>query len=272
MKMTADHHNTFMDQGYVVVEDFYPEEKRAAIAAALRKQLLPYEELDEDPPGSILTAEFPYGEQFFNQLTFDEDIVDFARRILYTDEVHFRYAHNWARYPNPVDTSLQLHVDNGNNSLLPPCDDVRYGQMSTWYFPEAVGEDQAPMLVIPKEHGDDLSKGIHLAVSANTQMVFNTFLWHTATAYTASSGQRYSVTRIYGRADHFWEGVRSYTNMASRPAFRAFIGSISAKERELYRFPPAGHAYYTEATLAVLEEQYPGWNAGGEYGADNDGD
>ena len=73
------------------------------------------------------------------------------------------------------------------------------------------------------------------------------------------------MTRIYGRADHYWEGVSSYTNLVSVEHFREFIGSISAEQRELFRFPPAGHSYYDAETLAALEEQYPGWNAGGEY-------
>ena len=96
-------------------------------------------------------------------------------------------------------------------------------------------------------------------------MIFNTHVWYSATVFLGSEGQRYSVTRIYGRADHYWEGVRSYTNLGMREPFRAFIGSLSAKDRELFRFPPVGHAVYTEKNLEHLEEQYPGWNARGEY-------
>ena len=80
-----------------------------------------------------------------------------------------------------------------------------------------------------------------------------------------SEGERYSVIRIYGRADHYWEGVRSYTNLGSVAQFREFISSISAEQRELFRFPPAGDSYYNAETLAALEEHYPGWNGGGEY-------
>ena len=67
----------------------------------------------------------------------------------------------------------RMHRDNSNNSLLPPCDDVRYGQISSWYFPEDVPEDRAPMMVIPKEFGDDAGKGVLLAVPGGTQMIFN---------------------------------------------------------------------------------------------------
>ncbi len=121
------------------------------------------------------------------------------------------------------------------------------------------------MMVVPKKFGDDAGKGVLLAVPGGTQMIFNTYLWHSATPFRASEGQRYSVTRIYGRADHYWEGVRSYTNLALVEPFREFIGSISAEQRELFRFPPAGDSYYNGVTLAGLEEHYPGWKAGGEY-------
>ena len=107
-------------------------------------------------------------------LILDPDLIAFVRRVLDTEKIHFRYAHNWTRYPNgPKDP--RLHRDNGNNSLLPPCGDVRYGQISSWYFPEDVPEDRAPMMVIPKKFGDDAGKGVLLAVPGGTQMIFNTY-------------------------------------------------------------------------------------------------
>ena len=159
MRLDDSHFEAFMEQGYAVVEGFYPEEKRARIAALLRRIMPPWEELREDPPeGGLLRDDFPYEEQYFNHLVLDPDLIGFVRRVLDTEEIHFRYAHNWTRYPNGPREN-PLHRDNGNNSLLPPCRDVRYGQVSTWYFPEDVPEDRAPMMVIPKEFGDDTGQG-----------------------------------------------------------------------------------------------------------------
>ena len=266
MKLTDAHFQTFIDQGFVVVEDFYPEEKRAAIAAAVRRTLPAWEAIKDDPPDPpLLKDDFPYADQFFNQLIVDWDIIKFVQRILSTEDIHFRYAHNWARYPDPSGIEPKLHIDNGNNSLLPANADNRYGQISTWYFPETVPADQAPMRIIPAPHGMDLDKSQYLTVPAGTIMIFNTHIWHSATLFTGKAGQRYSVTRIYGRADHYWEGVRSYTNRGRDEHLCTFIGTLSAREREIFRFPPAGHEYYTAETLAALEEQYPGWNARGEY-------
>ncbi|MEE2710506.1 MAG: hypothetical protein VYA69_13025 [Gemmatimonadota bacterium] len=266
MKLSDEHLKAFHDQGFVVVEDFYPEDKRAQIASAVRKQLPPWEELNNDPPeNGLRTVDFPFDDMFFNELIVDWDLINFVQRVLDTEDIHFRYAHNWARYPCEPPPQPHLHVDNGNNSLLPPCDDVRYGQISTWYFPEEVQEHQAPMLVIPKAYGRDVRRKISLTVPAGTQMIFNTFLWHSATPYLDSGGQRYSVTRIYGRADHYWEGVQSYTNQGRNERLGRFIGTLTARERELFRFPPVGNPYYTDKTLELLEVQYPGWNARNEY-------
>ena len=267
MKLTDDHLRTFLAEGFVVVEEFYPEERRAQIAAAVRRTLPPWEALKDDPPqGRRLTDDFPYADQFFNQLILDWDLIEFVQRALESDDIHFRYAHNWARYPEPEGVQPGLHIDNGNNSLLPPNADRRYGQISSWYFPEAVEAGQAPMRIVPKAHGQDLRQQVLLTVPAGTIMIFNTHLWHSATVFKGRRGQRYSVTRIYGRADHYWEGVSSFTNSGMNEHLRAFIGTLSARERELFRFPPADHSYYTSETLVQLEEQYPGWNGRGEYG------
>lgn len=266
MKLSADHLKIFEEQGFVVVENFYEEEKRAQIAAALRETIPPWEEIVDDPPANrLLDDDFPYGEQLFNQLIVDPDLIDFVQRALDTEDIHFRYAHNWAKYPDPSASQPGLHIDNVNNSLLPPCDDRRYAQISSWYFPEEVGEDQAPMRIIPKPYGQDLSKKVLLVVPAGTLMIFNTHLWHSATVFKGTEGQRYSVTRIYGRADHYWESMFCYTSLGLKERFAVFIGSLTAREREFFRFPPAGHSYYNGQTLALLEEQYPGWNARGEF-------
>ena len=267
MKLTDEHLETFHEQGYVVVEDFYPESQWQEIVAEVRAQLPSWNQIRYVAPDAGRgKADFPYEEQFFNRLTLDEELINFVGRVLGTEDLHFRYAHNWVRYPQkdrPDDPPL--HRDNGNNSLLPVNGVWKYGQISTWYFPEDVGPDNAPMRIVPRQYDDDVSKCNYLTVGGNTQMIFNTHIWHGPTTYCGDEGQRYTVTRIYGRADHYWEGVSSYTNMGSVPHFQEFIGMLTAREREYFRFPPAGHEFYTAETLGLLEEQYPGWNTREEY-------
>jgi hypothetical protein len=269
MQLTDEHLATFHEQGFLVVESFYPEEKRARIATAIRETHPPWEimkdsEPEELPQPGLLKAQFPYDNMLFNELTIDWDLIGFIQRVLETVDIHFRYAHNWARYPVPLPPH-KLHMDNGNNSLLPPAGGAPYGQISTWYFPEEVAENQAPMLIIPKKYGRDMSRSELLSVPAGTQMIFNTHIWHAATRFKRDNTQRYSVTRIYGRADHYWEGIGLFTNLGRNENFRKFVGTLTAREREVFRFPPVGHPIYTRENLALLEGQYPGWNARQEY-------
>ena len=56
-----------------------------------------------------------------------------------------------------------------------------------------------------------------------------------------------------------------YTHVGKDPHFCRFIADLPARDRQLFRFPPPDHPYYTRQTLAALEEQYPGWNRRGEY-------
>ena len=52
-----------------------------------------------------------------------------------------------------------LHIDNGNNSLLPLSDTLReFGQLGFWVHLEDVDEDQAPLRLLAKEHGRDTTK------------------------------------------------------------------------------------------------------------------
>ena len=88
MKLSDDHLQTFDAQGFVVVEDFYPEEQRAAIATAIRQTLPPWEALKDDPPeGSRLADDFPYDDMFFNELIVDWDLIEFVQRVLDTEEI-----------------------------------------------------------------------------------------------------------------------------------------------------------------------------------------
>ena len=155
------------------------------------------------PDGAFASSHFPYEHQIFNEVTTDRDLLDFIAAALGSEDLHMRLAHNWVRFPGNSPQGIEneavvhkykhgggiegttrqrfggFHVDNGNNSLVPPTHDRRLGQISSWYFPEEVDETQAPMLVVPKHRvpvdskvQPDKSDAIALCVPANTLMIF----------------------------------------------------------------------------------------------------
>jgi hypothetical protein len=267
MQLTDAHLNQLLEDGYLILPSYFPEAERQELAAAQRRVLKPWDEVKDNPPdGRSMYAPFPSAEPVLNRALIQPPLIDFARRYLKTDHVHYRAGMMLARYPGFKGDGDTAHIDNGNNSLLPPSEtDRAFGQIQFWVHLEEVGEDQAPIRMIPRQYGRDLSHAQPLVCPGGTVCIFTNYTWHAATEYKRSDGQRFTWGLSVGRADHYWEGFRHYTDMGLNPHFRQLISSLSAKEREFFRFPPAGHHYYTPQTLAALEEQYPGWNARGEY-------
>ena len=107
---------------------------------------------------------------------------------------------------------------------------------------EQVDEDQVPLRLLAKDRGRDMSKSKPLACPAGTLCVFTNYTLHSASDYLRGKGQRFTWGFGLGRADHYWEGFRHYTDKGQQAVFSKFIGTLSAKEREVFRFPPAGHA------------------------------
>ena len=259
-------------EGFLIVPDFITGERLATLQAAQRQVLPAWEQIRDDPPqdqrGDSLLVCFPHEEMELYRAAMDEESIAFARKWLKTDDIHMRVGCLIARYPGHswggtgTDDS-GLHIDNGNNSLLPASDNLReFGQIGFWIHLEDVDEDQAPLRLIPRPHGRDMSQGRPLVCKAGTLCIFTNYTWHSASDYTREDGQRFTLGYGFGRADHYWEGFRHYTHLGNAaPVFQEFIGSLTAEQRRLWRFPTAGHPYYTEQTLKILEEQYPGWNS-----------
>ena len=261
-----DHFDHLVEHGFVILPAFIQGEELATLQAAQRRVLKSWEQVKENPPSGLAEAvTFPYGDTVMAGLFPHPELLKLGRRYLKTEKVFFIGGTMLTRYPgcNPVDPG---HIDNGNNSLLPMTRTAReYSQLTFWIHLEEVGVDQAPLMLVSHKDNRDNSKAIPLACPAGSVLVFTNYTWHFASKYLRTDGQRFSWAFMLGRADHPFEGLTSYTSLGQNPIFSRMIGGLSAEDRQLFRFPPPNDAYYTKETLAALEQQYPGWNARGEY-------
>ena len=267
IRLTDSHFDTLFKKGYVIVHRFLPEAQCTEMAAAVRRLLPPWDEIKDDAQITRKDAcYFPYPEQCLNHAILNAEAINFARRWLETKHIHYRPGLALVRYPGFQGGRDKGHIDNGNNSLLPPTEsDHTHSQLNFWFYLEDVAADQAPTRFIINGDHYDLRKAEAMVAPAGSVCIFHNYTRHAASDYTRGEGQRYIWKSAFGRSDHYWEGTANYTQVGSNSHFRKFIGTLSAVDHELFRFPPAGHAYYTRQTLAALEEQYPGWNLHNEY-------
>ena len=265
--LTEFHLQELDEKGYVIIPDYYTGNQLKEMQAAQRRVLPTWQEIKENPPSSrAIFKDFPSDEIVLLQGIVDHHAWDFSRRWFETEHIHYRAGCMIARYPGFQgggigNDAAGLHIDNGNNSLLPPSNNLRtFGQLWFWVHLEDVDEDQAPLRLLAKEHGRDMTKCEPLVCRGGTLCMFTNYTLHSATDYLRTEGQRFTWGFGFGRADYYWEGFKHYTDKGNHPVFRQFIGTLAAKDREIFRFPPAGDPYYTPQTLKALAKQYPGWN------------
>ena len=234
-RLTDEIFDALSTRGYAIVHNYLPEARRVEMAAALRCILKPWNEIKADPPDALTDAYyFPYPEQCLNHAIIDREAIAFAQRWLGTEHIHYRPGLGLVTYPGRKNGTF--HIDNGNNSLLPPtASDHNHSQLNFWFCLEDVDEDQAPTLFVDEDDRQhrDPAKAEAMAAPGGSVAIFHNYSWH----------------------------------VGQDPHFRECIAELPATDRQLFRFPAPEHPYYTRQTLAALEEQYPGWNAHGEYRA-----
>ena len=158
--LTDAHFETLKKDSYIIVHNFLPEVQRAEMAGAIRRLLPPWEELEDKSVTSDSTY-FPYPEQCLNQAIVNSEAVRFAREWLGTEHIHYRPGLAMVRYPGfkGFPDSGIPHVDNGNNSLLPPSQsDLHHSQLNFWFYLEDVDEDDRDD-EIERGHGRDEGPG-----------------------------------------------------------------------------------------------------------------
>ncbi len=104
--------------------------------APQRRVLPTWEEIkDTSPSGHSLLKGFPPEEMALLRGIVDHQAWDFARKWFDTGHIHFRAGCMLARYPGfkgggTGSDAANLHIDNGNNSLLPQTESLRqFGQL-----------------------------------------------------------------------------------------------------------------------------------------------
>lgn len=266
--ITDQQFETLLEDGYLILPGYIPKDELPALQAAQRNCLKTWEQVKDNPPaGGAVLVPYPYPDLRLSSLYLHPELLKFGRRFLKTEHIHARVGYTLARYPG-FKSGDPGHIDNGNNSLLPMSTDPNhreYGQIGFWIHVDEVKPGQAPLRLVKNKDRGSLDKATELVCPAGTICIFNNYTWHASSDFTAADGERFVWGFALGRADHYFEGLISYTAIGQNPMFAQVISNLTADQRTLFRFPPPNHPYYTKQTLEALEKQYPGFNAKGEY-------
>ena len=136
-----------------------------------------------------------------------------------------------------------------------------------------VGVDLGPTMVVSQEKTRDLplwpthrtlrkSPDLYeqekpVLAQAGDLFIFSMRTWHRASAMTADAGARFSHHFVWRSAAYGFQGYHQWSQMGEKPEMRSFIERATPAQRQVLGFPPPGHEYWNEETLAAVKLRYP---------------
>jgi hypothetical protein len=143
----------------------------------------------------------------------------------------------------------------GPPGLVPRTQTTGLPAKPNWY-PRAGGADPEGGWVETTGSPGLYDAEVPAAGPAGTVVAWAPGTFHRGTALTLPRGARYTVHLAYRPARAEW-GQR----MAGRghePGWYTFAQRATPRQLALFGFPPPGHPYWTEATVAGTAQRYPG--------------
>ena len=281
MRIDDLHLDHLRQHGYALVPDFLTEKELSAAVKNMLRYVPTAEELTAAPErypwvfeeADRLQTEFPFAGGALNHVATHPDLIDFVERALGTRDVLLSQSAIWAKYAGTGDFEQSLHLDYEGNTLVVPRDDGNYRQVNMILYYTDVTADMGPTCVAPTDKTRKLpiwppfrprSKNPRLyqqerpiLARAGSLLIFGMRTWHRASAMTAEKGARLSHHMIWRSAAHAFQGFHQWSALGEKPEFKRFIEFSTPRQREVLGFPPPGHPYWDEQTIAAVAMRYP---------------
>ena len=276
----------YLEHGYAIVENFLDAEQLAGALEEWRQLLPGWVEYCLDPsrpkpddwrrkgrPLHLPAYRFPFPGEHLNAITLHADLIECASRAAAGSAMFCEQSHlNFKCKGHPADQDQAMHCDYGNHTLAYPPDHPAYWQTAYLLYYTDVTEGHAPTAVCARRHYPEkiiwpafykreqrpeiYDNEVKVVVPAGSLFIYGMRTFHRGTPFRAEAG-RLAQFITYAPAAWKWLGIVGWSAQAIKPEFAAWVERATPAERELFGFPPPGHAYWTEETLAGVSARYP---------------
>ena len=229
---------------------------------------------------------FPFAAVEVSLLAVHPRVTALAEALLGERDLHLYGAEAWAKYTGANDYDQDLHRDYLNHTVLVPTTTPGCGQVEMFVFLTDVPETLGPPHLVPRKHTGHLppvpnwflrpgatATGRFLATDGNedlyaaevsgagpagTVIAFDPGTVHRGTQLTEPRGARYSMHLCFRPAAVQWAHRVGWAAKSFGAEWFDFVGRATPRQLELLGFPPRGHPYWTDETLAGMALRYPG--------------
>jgi hypothetical protein len=230
---------------------------------------------------------FPFQSTELSLLAVSDRVVDLAEALLAARDLRIYSAEAWAKYTGAAHYDQPLHRDYLNHTLMVPTDDPRFRQLEMFVYLVDVPVELGPPSMLsrtrttglpakpnwyPRDGGNGDEWGwvaapgspelyeaeVPAAGPAGTVVAWAPGTFHRGTALTSPRGARYTIHLGYRPAGAEWGQRAGWVNRSHERDWYRFVPRAAPRQLALFGFPPPGHRYWTEATLAGTAQRYPG--------------
>jgi hypothetical protein len=278
MRLSDEVLDAVRTQGFATVEGFLDGSELDAARAGLFEEFPRPGEYFADPEAhaGLVASQFsaiklaPYRSWDLNRVAFHPDLVDAAERFCGTTSLQLYKIELWAKYSGSVDYDQVHHRDYGNHSLVVPRRDGRWPQLTSFTLLSDVTEADGATRVVPRAVGDALplvprkltagalaEHEVAVTGPAGTLFLYTTDILHRASSMTGRHRSRFALLADFSERGNPWMGKLSWPTLALQPGWVEMMERASVRERDLFGFPPPGHEYWNDQTLADVQARYP---------------
>lgn len=292
---TAEHMETWRQDGAVVIERFFNDEEVAAVVANFEQVFGRAEGAKkakvarkEGQAGRFHPTQFTdikpvpvHASPALNLIGVHPAILAFAREALGTDDIHCYQCQAWAKYTGDSDYDQPLHCDFVNHTLTVPSE-FTVGRSITilCYFTDVTDAHGAMRYVtkpdslqITPAHATfntdpdfqtDLQAKLakverSSAAPAGSIVPYGIDVWHRGANLTAPGGRRFALMTCFRAGGNDQIGFHAWPIHHTQPWANIF-NHATPDQLSVFGVLPPGHRFWTAATIEAAQSRYPGWD------------
>ncbi len=282
--ITSEQRRSWEEDGWCVLERVVPPDQLESAQAAVAKLFPSAEEMASARPGDATERwrtwdaswpEFPFRSRSLNRLVVSEAMIGLAEDLLGTDAVRMYLAIVTAKYAGqPSDYNQLLHTDFPNHTLTVPRADAGYHQMETFVYLNDVGPDNGATRFVSRtrtrsipveqhtlsfdEFADLYDDPSDASAPAGSIVVYRPDVYHRSSDFTDPAQARFMLHVAFKPATVEWGGYQAWPFKGFSMEWHRFVEQAGPRQLAVLGFPPPGHDFWTDETLAGVAGRYPG--------------
>lgn len=218
--------------------------------------------------------EFPYRSRSLTRLTVHPAVLAIAESFLGTSDLRLYMSLISAKYANQSSGYNQLlHADFPNHSILVPQPADRYPQLELFIYLTDVSEANGATRMVSVRRTSDIAVEKHTlpyrdypalyddpgiaSGPAGSVVAYRPDVYHRSVDVTTPGQRRIMMHVSYRVAAAEWGQYQAWAYKGFSPEWHNFVQASGPAELSLIGFPPPGHPYWDDDSIARVNARYP---------------